>query len=213
MAGCSVCGDEERLLNTCNRCGKKNCPEHQLPENHVCVPRKSEISDDGDSSSKWFSEKHERSNVMADERRGDREMVDDPDPHLEKTETKRPLDEDEIDADTESSPHDWVRDVQKNREALSDKTTDRTSSSGSSSYPHDAQSERRKNREAMNRRLSGNDSSSSDYDPSASTPPSPQTGGRNTGSSTDTPSRIPSALWIIVLLALLVVAYLGIGAL
>lgn len=219
MPSCSVCGDDERFLNTCNNCGKKHCPEHQLPENHVCIPRKSDMADADDSSERWFSEKHERSNVMADERRGERELTEDPDPHLEETETKRPLDEDEIDADTSSSPHDWVHDVQQNREALNDRLSERRSTSSGSesdsttSYPHDAASERRKNRERMNQRLSGDKSASPEPDPSASTPPSPMTGATNAESSTDTPSRIPSALWIVVLLALVIVAYIAIGTL
>ncbi|MBP1987218.1 AN1-type zinc finger protein [Halolamina salifodinae] len=199
MASCSVCGDDDRFLHTCNHCGKKHCPDHQLPENHVCIPKKSELSDADGSSDRWFSEKHERSNVMADESRGERKIIEDPDPHLEETETKRPLDEDEIDADTSSSPHEWVRDVQENREELNRRLQ-----------------ERHRAWESENSSTSDEETSSShpasQRDYSASTPPSPMTGSSSTESNTDTPQRIPSALWIIALLVLLVIAYVAIGA-
>lgn len=216
MATCSVCGDvKDHLLHTCNHCGKKNCPEHQLPENHVCIPKKADLSDGVNTSEKWFSEKHDRQNVMADKRRGERNMVDDSDSHLDETEPKRPLDDDEIDADTESSPHDWVSDVTDNREALKDRTTDRRDKtdsqncSNTSSFPQDEKYERQITRERLNRRLSG-DNSSSNYDPSASTPHSPQNSSKSTDATADFLKRVSSKLWIVIFLALVISASIAI---
>jgi len=123
MAICSVCGEvDESLIHTCNHCGRKNCAEHQLPENHLCIPPKSGISDDADGRDRnWSSEKHKRKNVMADARRSETSY----DPRFEHSETKRPLEEDEIDADSESSPTEWVEDVKRNREALNERLAER----------------------------------------------------------------------------------------
>jgi len=40
MAECDACGkDSDRLLYTCNECGKKVCSDCRLPENHLCGVR------------------------------------------------------------------------------------------------------------------------------------------------------------------------------
>jgi membrane associated rhomboid family serine protease len=37
MARCSLCGKDENMPYTCQRCGNTYCAEHRLPENHDCI--------------------------------------------------------------------------------------------------------------------------------------------------------------------------------
>jgi len=229
MPTCSVCGqDEEHLIHTCNHCGKKHCSEHQLPENHICIPSKSDLTDEPSKTGRsWSSQKHKRKNVMADKRRSRRNDDDStgigpsnrdgpidlnnhgpgssddesdescsgnsPDDGEAKrrrareemdqrlsnnTDTKRRLEDNEIDADSESSPAKWVEDVKRNREALNERLAER---------------HREWEEESSSRTIS--------EEKTTSTPSTESKGG----------AHIPRALLIVFLLVALSVGYLLLG--
>lgn len=72
MAECDACGkDSDRMLYTCNHCGKKVCSDCRLPENHFCGVR-----DRVDKDRKWRRGTVESSPVEGEDARADCKMDD-----------------------------------------------------------------------------------------------------------------------------------------
>lgn len=63
MAECNKCGDEISMPYECNRCEKKFCSKHRLPEKHSCV-----MLDRGGPDAKMIEEKNKKSNSTVREK-------------------------------------------------------------------------------------------------------------------------------------------------